>query len=245
MLFGPYTGKFIPAAEYEVIKAAKMESGNAWEIRDKFNTKTVGYIDPGMNPDPQLHWMAKINCPNNTVQQNLVGFQLAGQIYYRVMKDIPSGQELLVWYGSTYAAEMGIDVAAVDRYKGKEDQTKEVVKCEYCGIGMEGEKVVEEHLGKGDGRQYRCGVKQAMEMVRMAESGERKHVCKVCGKGFKTKRDLTGHGTTHTKVKAYKCDVEGCGKRYSALNGLLNHKKSVHEGVYYECEECGRRFGQK
>ena len=34
VLFGPYTGKFISAAEYEVIKAAKMEFGNAWEIRE-------------------------------------------------------------------------------------------------------------------------------------------------------------------------------------------------------------------
>jgi hypothetical protein len=38
-----------------MIKAAKMESGNAWEIRDQFNLKTVGYIDPGVNPDPKLH----------------------------------------------------------------------------------------------------------------------------------------------------------------------------------------------
>ena len=53
VLFGPYTGEFITVAEYEEIKKAKMESGNAWEIRDKYNNKTVGYIDPGMNPDPQ------------------------------------------------------------------------------------------------------------------------------------------------------------------------------------------------
>ena len=104
-----------------------------------------------------------------TKQQNLVGFQLAGQIYYRVMVDIPGGKELLVWYGSTYAGECGIDLTTVDKFKEKEDQTKETVK--YCGIGIEGEKVVEEHLGKGDGTSYRCGVKQAVEMVRMAESG--------------------------------------------------------------------------
>ena len=130
VLFGPYTGKFIPAAEYEKIKAAKMESGNAWEIRDQFNQKTVGYIDPGMNPDPQLHWMAKINCPNKTEQQNLVGFQLAGQIYYRVMMDIPNGKELLVWYGPTYAEEIGIEMETVDKYNGDEDHTEEALKCE-------------------------------------------------------------------------------------------------------------------
>ena len=36
---------------------------NAWEIHDKFNLKTVGYIDLGVNPDLELHLMAKINCP--------------------------------------------------------------------------------------------------------------------------------------------------------------------------------------
>ena len=59
---------------------------------------------------------------------------------------------------------------------------------------MEGEEELEKLLGKGDRYVYRCGVKQAMEMVRMAESGERKHVCKECGKGFKTKQDLSRHG---------------------------------------------------
>jgi uncharacterized C2H2 Zn-finger protein len=244
VLFGPYTGKFIPAAEYEVIKAAKMESGNAWEIRDQFNMKTVGFIDPGMNPDPQLHWMAKINCPSQTEQQNLVGFQLAGQIYYRVMMNIPYGKELLVWYGITYAEEMGIDVETVDRYKGEEDHIEEAIKCEYCGTGMEGENV-EEHLGKGDNGVFRCGVKQSMEMVRMADSGERKYVCKMCGKGFKTKRDLSVHANVHSKVKDFKCDVERCIKKFARSSGLAMHKKAVHEGVYSECPECGRRFGKK
>ena len=179
-----------------------------------FNSKTVGYIDPGVNPDPQLHWMAKINCPNLTEQQNLVGFQLAGQIYYRAMMDIPSGKELLVWYGSAYAEEIGIDVETVDKYTGDEDHTKEAVKCGYCGTGVEGEEELEKHLGKGDGHVYRCGVKQAMEMVRMAESGERKNVCKAWGKGFKTKSQLSNHGSVHTKGKAFKCDVEGCDKEF-------------------------------
>jgi DNA-directed RNA polymerase subunit RPC12/RpoP len=245
VLFGPYTGKFIPAVEYEEIKKAKMESGNAWEIRDQYNNKTVGYIDPGMNPDPQLHWMAKINCPTKTQEQNLVGFQLAGQIYYRVIMDIPCGKELLVWYGKTYAEEIGIEVSAVDKYTGDEDHTEEAVKCEYCGTGMGGEEKLEEHLGKGGRGAYRCGVKQAKEMVKMAESGERKHVCKECGKGFKTKQLLSQHIPSHTKVKAFKCEVEGCSKTYTACGSLFHHKKSAHEGVYYECLECGKRFGAK
>ena len=161
------------------------------------------------------------------------------------MVDIPYGRELLVWYGNTYAEEMGIDIATVDKYKGEEDHTEEAIKCEYYGGGMEGGKELEEHLGKGDGRQYSCRVKQAMEMVSMAESGERKFVCKVCGKGFKRKLELSANGTVHTKVKSFKCDVEGCTKSYSDRSSLDLHKKSVHEGIYNECPECERRFGKK
>ena len=244
VLFGPYLGKFFTAHEYEKIQKNNMESGNAWEIRDRYNKKTAGYIDPGVNPDPQLHWLAKINCPNKTLEQNLVGFQLAGQIYYRATMDIPRGKELLVWYGPTYAEEIGIELDTLDKYTGDEDHTKEAIKCEYCGTGMEGEKVLEEHLGKGDGTMYRCGKKQAMEMVRMAKSGERKFVCDVCGKGFKTKCQLTTHGIVHSKVKV-KCDVEGCSKSFAGASGLSYHKKAVHKGVFHECPECGKRFGDK
>ena len=189
--------------------------------------------------------MAKVNCPNKTEAQNLVGFQLAGQIYYRAMMNIPNGKELLVWYGKTYAEEMGIDVESVDKYTGDEDHSEEASRCEYCGTGMEGEKELQMHLGTGNGTKYRCGMKQAVEMVRMAERGERKYVCKVCRKGFKAKQSLSRHGTTHTKLKVFKCEVDGCDKSFALVGGLSAHKKSVHEGVYYECAECGRRFGEK
>ena len=245
VLFGPYSGKFILAAEYEKLKEARLESGNAWEIRDQFSMETVGYVDPGVNPDPELHWMAKINCPNQTKDQNLVGFQLAGQIYYRVIREIPKARELLVWYGTAYAEEIGIDIATVDKYRGEEDHTEEALRCEYCMTGMKGEKELEEHLGKGEGYMYRCGAKQAKEMLRMAKSGERKAVCKVCGKGFKTKQQLSLHGSTHNKLKAFQCEVEGCSKSYSDGSGLSAHKKRAHEGAYHECPECGKRFGHK
>ena len=245
VLFGPYAGRFIPSAIYKKMELANMESGNAWEIRDKYTMKTLGYIDPGVNPDPKLHWMAKINCPNKGKAQNLVAFQLAGQIYYRVKENILWGEELLVWYGKAYAEKMGIDMETLEQFTRKKDHTKEASVCRYCHTGMEGERELEEHLGKGDGHAYRCGVKQAMEMVRMAKSGERKSVCKVCGKGFKKHSSLMVHNSVHTKQKAFVCDVEGCDKSYTGKAGLIKHKNVVHEGSFHECLECGKRFGQK
>ena len=245
VLFGPYAGRFIHSATYKRMEKAKTESGNAWEVRDKFNKKTLGYIDPGVNPDPQLHWMAKINCPNKIKEQNLIAFQLAGQIYYRVKEDILKGEELLVWYGKTYAEKMGINMETVEQFSGKEDHSKEASVCGYCHAGMEGERELVEHLAMGGGHVYKCGVKQALEMVRMAESGERKFVCNLCGKGFKTKSSLSQHGPSHTKDKQFKCTVEGCAKSFANSSGLFLHKKTAHDGVYHECPECGKRFGQK
>ena len=82
-------------------------------------------------------------------------------------------------------------------------------------------------------------------MVRMADNGERKWVCKDCGKGFKSASELKCHDTVHTKLKLFVCGVAGCGKSYTAAGSLKNHRKSFHEGVIHECPECGERFKQK
>ena len=55
--------------------------------------------------------MTKINYATQSYAQIHVGFQLHGQIYYRVTQDIVNGAELLVYYGQEYAKELGINVA--------------------------------------------------------------------------------------------------------------------------------------
>jgi hypothetical protein len=245
VLFGPYTGKFIPYKVYKKAENANKESGYAWELRDECSGKTVGYIDPGVNPDPQNHWMAKVNCPNKTEDQNLIGFQLGRQIYYRVIKDIPHGTELLVWYGDGFAKALGINLETVNMYRGKEDHTTEAISCDFCETALAGEKELEDHLGMGGNKVYRCGVKQNLVMVWGAEDGKRKYICKVCGKGFKQKCGLVEHVNVHSKEKTFKCEVEGCGESFLWRTSLLHHKGKVHDGVKYACPLCGKSFNSK
>ena len=57
----------------------------------------------------RANWMRFVNCSRNQNEQNLVAFQFRGNVYYRAIKDIPPGLELLVWYGDDYGQELGID----------------------------------------------------------------------------------------------------------------------------------------
>ena len=119
-VFGPYAGKVYTKAAYQKKIKAGEESGNAWEVKDQDGLKVVAYIDPGNGKslDPKVHWLTKINCATNSHAQNMVGFQLHGQIYYRVTQDIVNSAELLVYYGQEYAKELGINVKKMDRFKG-------------------------------------------------------------------------------------------------------------------------------
>lgn len=55
------------------------------------------------------NWMRYVNCARNEDEQNLVAYQHKGEIYYRSFKEIPSGTELLVWYGADYGKDLGIE----------------------------------------------------------------------------------------------------------------------------------------
>ena len=54
--------------------------------------------------------MRFVNCARNEAEQNLISFQYHGDIYYRTIKHVTPGSELLVWYGEQYAKELGLSV---------------------------------------------------------------------------------------------------------------------------------------
>ena len=56
--------------------------------------------------------MRFVNCARNENEQNMLAFQYCGEIYYRTVKDVYPGMELLLWYGDQYARDLGISVPA-------------------------------------------------------------------------------------------------------------------------------------
>jgi len=54
------------------------------------------------------NWMRFVNCSRCEDEQNLVAYQYKSEIYYRTYKPVTAGKELLVWYGESYAKDLGI-----------------------------------------------------------------------------------------------------------------------------------------
>ena len=66
------------------------------------------FLDGG--DEAHSNWMRFVNCSRCEDEQNLVAYQYRGEIYYRTYKSVNPGKELLVWYGESYAKDLGISV---------------------------------------------------------------------------------------------------------------------------------------
>ncbi|XP_064463850.1 histone-lysine N-methyltransferase PRDM9-like [Ornithodoros turicata] len=137
--FGPYEGV--------VIEDINKGTGYTWEIRSRGQRYLVD-----ARPLSVSNWMRYINCANSEAEQNLVAFQYKGSIYYRTYKNIPPGTELLVWYGTQFAKELGIvtpksqDVVN-EEGKGNKEECKEssVFKCTLCSSVFTSEEYLKKH----------------------------------------------------------------------------------------------------
>ena len=147
----------------------------------------------------------------------------------RVIKDIPKGVELLVYYGDSYAKQLGIKTDELDRFPGKEDHRWEGSTCPHCSTTFSTVQFLDEHLGR-DGGQLTCKVKRKMDR------GGAMAVPAASSSKTEVKKDWR---------KPVICPEEGCGKMLS-LSSLDLHLRVLHEkGQSFKCLDCGKLFGQK
>ncbi|XP_031636509.1 transcription factor IIIA-like [Contarinia nasturtii] len=75
-----------------------------------------------------------------------------------------------------------------------------------------------------------------------------KYTCKFpnCDLQFRRKDRLDAHEFTHSKMKKFQCNIDGCDKAYITNSHLQRHTKTVHfklaQNVYCPHESCGKFF---
>lgn len=74
-------------------------------------------------------------------------------------------------------------------------------------------------------------------------TGERPHVCKICGKGFVHKFYLTEHLDYHTGYRKWQCTK--CGKRFQSASTLAKHLQRHGTTKNHACHLCSKSFTVK
>nr|XP_023028715.1 probable histone-lysine N-methyltransferase PRDM7 [Leptinotarsa decemlineata] len=91
----------------------KTEIGYAWELRDG---KFIDATD-----ETTSNYLGFVNCARTQQEKNLEAFECEGDLYYKSKRNILKGDELLVFYGISFAENSGIDMKT---YYGEEDAKK-------------------------------------------------------------------------------------------------------------------------
>ena len=69
------------------------------------------------------------------------------------------------------------------------------------------------------------------------------HMCKVCDRGFKTKKFLQDHVNTHTGRKPHMCKF--CNKAFTSTRAMFQHVRYLHiKKKPHKCQNCDYATGE-
>ncbi|PNI31433.1 PRDM16 isoform 3 [Pan troglodytes] len=179
-------------------------------------------------------WLKYIRVACSCDDQNLTMCQISEQIYYKVIKDIEPGEELLV-HVKEGVYPLGTVPPGLD-----EEPT---FRCDECDELFQSKLDLRRH------KKYTCGSVGAALYEGLAEelkpeglgggSGQA-HECKDCERMFPNKYSLEQHMVIHTEEREYKCDQ--CPKAFNWKSNLIRHQMSHDSGKRFECENCVKVF---
>ncbi|XP_036682028.1 histone-lysine N-methyltransferase PRDM16 isoform X2 [Balaenoptera musculus] len=181
-------------------------------------------------------WLKYVRVACSCDHQNLTMCQINEQIYYKVIKDIEPGEELLV-HVKEGSYSLGTVPPSLD-----EDPT---FRCDACDELFPSKLDLRRH------KKYACSSVGAVLYEGLADelkpeglggggSDGQAHECKDCERMFPTKYSLEQHMVIHTEEREYKCDQ--CPKAFNWKSNLIRHQMSHDSGKRFECENCVKVF---
>ncbi|XP_072111196.1 histone-lysine N-methyltransferase MECOM isoform X4 [Mobula birostris] len=216
---GPYVGEELSSLKNPF---------QGWEVLDELGN--VKFCIDASQPDIGS-WLKYIRF-GRSYDHNLVACQINDQIFYRIIRDISPGEELLVL---TKSGGYPQETMAPEILEEREN------RCDECNKLFECKAELLDH------QKFTCsGSPTAFSMVdedfKPKLNGEDElHECKECDGVYPdAQSSLDRHLLTHTEEREYKCDQ--CPKAFNWKSNLIRHQMSHDSGKHYECENCAKVF---
>uniref|UniRef100_A0A672IDL5 Si:ch211-263k4.2 n=1 Tax=Salarias fasciatus TaxID=181472 RepID=A0A672IDL5_SALFA len=178
-------------------------------------------------------WLKYVRSALSFEEQNLAACHLTGdQIYYKAVRDIEAGEELLVYMKDGIFPEGSM---------APNLQDEQMYRCEDCDELFSSALELRRH------QKYSCSsagsifdtLREDFKQER-EDSDEPVHECKDCEKIFPNEYSLGQHMIVHTEEREYKCDQ--CPKAFNWKSNLIRHQMSHDSGKRFECENCDKVF---
>ncbi|XP_032376544.1 histone-lysine N-methyltransferase PRDM16 isoform X3 [Etheostoma spectabile] len=176
-------------------------------------------------------WLKYVRSAPSFEEQNLAACHLTGdQIYYKAVRDIEAGEELLVYMKDGIFPEGSM---------APNLQDEQMYRCEDCDELFSSTLELRRH------QKYSCSssgsifdtLREDFKQER-EDSDEPVHECKDCEKIFPNEYSLGQHMIVHTEEREYKCDQ--CPKAFNWKSNLIRHQMSHDSGKRFECENCDK-----
>ncbi|XP_077575151.1 histone-lysine N-methyltransferase PRDM16 isoform X1 [Stigmatopora nigra] len=194
----------------------------------------MGNIKFALDTSPETpgnSWLKYVRSAPSFEEQNLAACHLTGdQIYYKAVRDIDAGEELLVYMKDGIFPEGSM---------APNLQDEQMYRCEDCDELFSSTLELRRH------QKYSCSsagsifdtLREDFKQER-EDSDETVHECKDCEKIFPNEYSLGQHMIVHTEEREYKCDQ--CPKAFNWKSNLIRHQMSHDSGKRFECENCDK-----
>ncbi|XP_069039755.1 histone-lysine N-methyltransferase PRDM16 isoform X5 [Lepisosteus oculatus] len=178
-------------------------------------------------------WLKYVRVAPTLEEQNLTVCHFNGdQIYYKAIKEIEAGEELLIYMK---------DGAFPEGSMAPNLEDEQMYRCEDC------EELFPSKLDLRRHQKYSCSNANSIfdtlndDFKQEGEENEEPiHECKDCEKIFPSEYSLEQHMIVHTEEREYKCDQ--CPKAFNWKSNLIRHQMSHDSGKRFECENCDKVF---
>ncbi|XP_060736735.1 histone-lysine N-methyltransferase PRDM16 isoform X5 [Tachysurus vachellii] len=178
-------------------------------------------------------WLKYVRAAPSYEEHNLAVCQISeDQIYYKAIRDIEVGEELLVSMKDGVFPEGSMAPNLED---------EQMYRCEDCDELFSSKLELRRH------QKYSCNTGSSIfdslsEDLKQEhdDNDEPVHECKDCEKIFPSEYSLGQHMVVHTEEREYKCDQ--CPKAFNWKSNLIRHQMSHDSGKRFECENCDKVF---